>query len=74
MNKTIKTSISGPRWANITNFLFQASVAYGFDLEILYRDKGWFREEVFFKMSGERNMVEGAYNEIVRQLEEHNKS
>ena len=57
MTAFVRSYIQGPRWAGIAPFLRRAAQATNCDIEI-NTEKGFIRETVFFKASGEEDDVE----------------
>ena len=49
---TIRTSVSGPRWAGTRAFLNRAAQATGVELTIEDEVKGLFSSEIFFRAKG----------------------
>lgn len=49
----IDSYISGPRWAGVREFIYEASAATGVELVSVDSDKGFFRETVYFSVEGD---------------------
>lgn len=64
--------LSGLRTHGIKPFLWEISTKLGLDFKVLDREKGWFRETVYFEFSGdEKNLKEAEkiIKDIVKTFE-----
>ncbi len=52
MNQTIKTYISGFKWAGTKPFLYDLAARYNLQLDITETDRGWVTETIYYSITG----------------------
>ena len=62
---TLRSRISGPRWANFPGAIRDGCWDKGIEIVKLEVDKGWIRETIRFELKGPRYKL----NELMRDLE-----
>jgi hypothetical protein len=67
-----KSYVSGPKSACFDEFLFDVCTEYNLDFTILHRDKGWFREKIFFQVEGSEENILKLKKIIVYAIKNHN--
>lgn len=65
--------ISGPKWAHLGNALLKSQELYNVKIKITREDRGWFRETVFFTITGEPNDVVEWSSAIIETANKRNK-
>lgn len=71
---TLKNYIEGPKWANVTHFLYDLSIKFHCDLEILNHEKGLISETVYFQFSGYDNNLRLINRAIIETVEKYNET
>lgn len=65
------TYIEGPRWAGIRKFIMDLAMLTDTKLSNVEQDKGWFRETVYFTVSGERENLRRFQGIALKQIEDY---
>lgn len=56
--------MEAPRWAGFKQYLWDLSSAFKLKLTIIDHDKGWIRETIYWKWSGEKKNITNALNQL----------
>ena len=70
---TLRTHISGPRWAGLRSFLNQVAQATDTQLTIEDESKGLIQTEIFFSVEGTDEQISQFKRLVIQTVREHNK-
>lgn len=71
--ETYESYISGPKWGNLKQALWESTRYYGLKLKILDTDRGWLRETIYFEVTGSSKSLQDFSNHLTEAVKENNK-
>lgn len=69
---TSKSYVEGPRTSGLKKLLWQCAIYFDVELRIIDHDKGWFRETIYFEMTGTPRALMNMEQAIAQSIAEYN--